>query len=110
MIPTYKGETHFSTFIGGSVSIIVIAAVVYYFITSVFTMVNRKNSNNTLSTKVIDLNTEDQDYYLDDYGFMFGISITDITGTALPLDPTLYTLEITPNFWNIQIYYKYKTN
>ena len=94
MLLTYKGESQFSTFIGGSVSIVIIVAVAYYFVTSIFTMVNRQNSNNTLSTKVIDLNTEDQDYYLEDYGFMFGISITDISGNPFPLDPTLFTLEI----------------
>ena len=76
-------------------SIVIIVAVVYYFITSIFTMINRENSNNTLSTKIINLNTDDQEYYLNDYGFMFGVSITNINGSPFQLDPTLFTLEIT---------------
>ena len=41
------------------------------------------------------MNTDDQEYYLNDYGFMFGVSITNINGSPFQLDPTLFTLEIT---------------
>ena len=58
------------------------------------TMINRTNSNNTLSTEVINLNSNDQNYYLYDYGFTFGVSITDTDGRPVPLDPTYFTLEI----------------
>ena len=57
-------------------------------------MLNRENSNNSLSTEVFDLSIEDQDYFPVDNGFAFGVGITNITGTPVELDPTYITLEI----------------
>ena len=57
-------------------------------------MINRTDSNNTLSTEVINLNTNDKNYYLFDYGFAFGVSITGTDGSPVPLDPTYFTLDI----------------
>ena len=57
-------------------------------------MVNRTNSNNSLSTEVVDLTTYDQNYYPVDYGFAFGVAFTDTSGIPITLDPTYFTLDI----------------
>ena len=64
---TYKGQSSFSTFIGGITSICILSLIAVYASFLFQTMINRQNSNNTLSTEVVDLITDDQDYYLDDY-------------------------------------------
>ena len=60
-------------------------------------MTNRQNANNSKSTAVVDLNTQDEDYYPFDYGFAFGVAITDTDGMPLVLDPTYFTLQISEN-------------
>ena len=60
---TYKGESSFSTFFGGLVSIVILSIVAAYFGYLMQIMVNRQSSNNYLSTEIVDLTTEDQDYY-----------------------------------------------
>ena len=92
---TYKGESQFSTCFGGFVSILIIGAVSVYLSLLGKTMINRETSFNTLSTEVLDLSLNSQDYYLADYGFYFGVALTDIFGKAKPLDPTLFTIEFT---------------
>ena len=60
---TYKGKSSFSTFFGGLVSIVILSIVAAYFGYLMQIMVNRQSSNNYLSTEIVDLTTEDQDYY-----------------------------------------------
>ena len=91
---TYKGNSEFSTLFGGLVSLAILSLVGVYFLFLMQTMINRSASNNTLSTEVINLNTEDQNYYLYDYGFRFGVSITDGNGSPINLDPTYFALNI----------------
>ena len=91
---TYKGNSQFSTTFGGIVSIVILSTVWVYLSLLIQKMLDRANSNNTLSTEVINLNTNDQNYYLYDYGFTFGVSITDHFSQAVPLDPTYFTLSI----------------
>ena len=57
-------------------------------------MINRTDPNNTLSTEIIDLNSDTQNYYLSDYGFFFGVSITDINGIPVHFDSSYFTLEM----------------
>ena len=57
-------------------------------------MINRQNANNSKSTEVVNLNTQDEDYYLFDYGFSFGVLITDTDGVPITLDPSYFTLQI----------------
>ena len=59
---TYKGESSFSTFLGGFISLIILAIVTAYTGVLMQTMVNRQNSNNSLSTEVINLSTDDRVY------------------------------------------------
>ena len=91
---TYKGESRFSTSFGGFISLGVLAAVGVYLSIQVQTMMDRSSSNNTLSTSVINLNIEDSNKTLVDYGFAFGVSVTDTDGIPFILDPTLFTLDI----------------
>ena len=71
-----------------------LAAVSVYLSIQVQIMMKRSSSNNTLSTSVINLNIEDSNKTLVDYGFAFGVSVTDLVGRPKSLDPTLFTLEI----------------
>ena len=91
---TYKGNSEFSTLFGGLVSLAILSLVGVYFLFLMQTMINRSASNNTLSTEVINLNTEDQNYYLYDYGFRFGVSITDGNGNPVVLDPSYFKFDI----------------
>ena len=59
---TYKGESSFSTFLGGLVSLIILVIVAVYFGFLVQVMVNRQNSNNSLSTEVVNLSIDDNMY------------------------------------------------
>ena len=73
-------------------------------------MINRESSKNTLSTEIIDLSLNSQDYYLVDYGFYFGVSLTNLLGQATPLDPTYFTLEFSQSTTeNVGNYYKFKS-
>ena len=89
---TYEGDSAFSTFVGGATSLVIFAIVFVYGIFLLQDMVNRQNSNNSKSTAVVDLITQDEDYYPTDYGFAFGITVTDAYGRPLVLDPTYFTL------------------
>ena len=60
---TYKGESSFSTFIGGFVSLVIFAVIGVYSAFLLQVMVNRGNSNNSISTEVVDLTVHDEDYY-----------------------------------------------
>ena len=103
---TYKGESSFSTFLGGFVSIIIFTIVGIYSGFLLQVMTNRQNANNSKSTAVVDLNIRDEDYYPFDYGFAFGVTITDTDGMPLVLDPTYFTLQISENtFIKINGYY-----
>ena len=57
-------------------------------------MIDREYSNNTLSTEAINLITDDQNYYLYDYGFTFGVLITDGNGSPVVLDSSYFTLNM----------------
>ena len=59
---TYKGESSFSTFLGGFVSLIILMVVAAYTGNLVQVMINRQNSNNSLSTEVVDLSTDSKLY------------------------------------------------
>ena len=61
---TYKGETTFSTFLGGSLSIAIFTLIIVYGIFLFEVMINKQNSNNSQSTEVIDLTTNDENYYI----------------------------------------------
>ena len=91
---TYKGESQFSTSFGGFISLAMLAAVSVYMTIQVQTMMSRSSANNTLSTSVINLNIEDSNKTLVNYGFAFGVSVTDTNGRPLTLDPTYFTLDI----------------
>ena len=60
---TYKGEASFSTFFGGLVSIVIFIIIGIYGSYLLQIMVNRQNSNNSLSTEVIDLSIRDENYF-----------------------------------------------
>ena len=60
---TYKGETSFSTFIGGFISLLILAIIAIYSGYLVQVIVSRQNSNNSLSTEVVDLTVKDENYY-----------------------------------------------
>ena len=59
---TYKGESSFSTFLGGFVSLIIFALIWVYSVIQFQVMINRQNSNNSKSTAVVDLLTQDEFY------------------------------------------------
>ena len=106
---TYKGESHFSTSFGGFISLGMLAAVGVYLSIQVQTMMDRSSSNNTLSTSVINLNIEDSNKTLVDYGFAFGISITNTKGRPFELDSTLFTLDISQaTTKKVNGYYKFE--
>lgn len=92
---TYKGESQFSTWFGGFVSILILWAVGVYLSILGKSMIYRESSKTSLSTEIIDLSLNSQDYYLADYGFYFGVSITNLKGQATTLDSTYFTLEFT---------------
>ena len=60
---TYKGESSFSTFLGGFTSLIILGIVWIYSIFLLQIMLNRQNSNNSKSTSVVDLVANSQPYY-----------------------------------------------
>ena len=60
---TYKGDTSFSTFLGGFVSLIIFSIICIYSVFLLQVMVNRENSNSSKSTEVVDLIVHDEDYY-----------------------------------------------
>ena len=96
---TYKGESSFSTFLGGFVSIIIFTIVGIYSGFLLQVMTNRQKANNSKSTEVVNLNIYDEDYYPFDYGFAFGVTITSAEGRPLVLDPTYFTLQISENIF-----------
>ena len=59
---TYKGESSFSTFLGGLVSFIIFTLIWVYSVIQFQVMINRQNSNNSKSTAVVDLITQDEFY------------------------------------------------
>ena len=60
---TYKGESSFSTLLGGIASLMIMAVVCVYAVFLFQIMINRENSNNSKSTEVVDLAIHDEDYY-----------------------------------------------
>ena len=60
---TYKGESSFSTLLGGLVSIVILSVVGVYFVILIQAMMNREKSNISKSTSEVDLSLEDQEYY-----------------------------------------------
>ena len=60
---TYKGESSFSTFLGGIISLIIFVVIAVYTGFLMQVMVDRQNANNSLSTEVIDLIHENEVYY-----------------------------------------------
>ena len=60
---TYKGESSFSTLLGGVASLIIMAVVWVYAFFLFQTMINRGNSNNSKSSAFVDLSVQDEDYY-----------------------------------------------
>ena len=62
---TYKGESAFSTFLGGTVSLAIFTIVSVYSVVLLQVMVNRGNSNSSKSTEVVDLIAHDESYYKD---------------------------------------------
>ena len=92
---TYKGDSQFSTSFGGLVSIFILSAVCVYLSILMQTMVNRGRSTFNISTEVMNLNSDQTRYYLyNEYGFSFGVSITDYDGVPFEIDPTYFTLSI----------------
>ena len=91
---TYKGESAFTTFVGGFASLIIFTIVGIYSVFLLQVMINRKNSNNSKSTEVVNLNISDEDYYTFDYGLAFGVLLTDVYGKPTPLDSRYFTLQI----------------
>ena len=59
---TYKGDSSFSTFLGGFVSLIIFTVIGIYSAFLIQVMMNRGDSNNSLSTEVVDLTTYDENY------------------------------------------------
>ena len=64
---TYKGESKFSTFFGGCMSLAILSVVGVYFIMLMRVMISRERSNNTKNTRVVDLTVEDENYYPTNY-------------------------------------------
>ena len=92
---TYKGESQFSTSFGGLVSIVILSTVWVYFIMLMQTMINRGNSTFNISTEIMNLNLDKTQYHLfNNYGFSFGVALTDYNGSAIEVDPTYFTLSI----------------
>ena len=60
---TYEGESSFSTFLGGLVSIIILVGVGVYSAFLLHIMYNKQDANNTKSTEVLDLTVHDKNYY-----------------------------------------------
>ena len=60
---TYKGHTSFSTLLGGIVSMCILTSISIYTIILFISMINRHNSNNSLSTEVVNFISNDEDYY-----------------------------------------------
>ena len=59
---TYKGDSSFSTFLGGFVSLIIFTVIGIYSAFLIQVMMSRGDSNNSLSTEVVDLTTYDENY------------------------------------------------
>ena len=59
---TYKGDSSFSTFLGGFISLVIFTVIGVYSAFLIQVMINRSNSNNSLSTEVVDLTLNDENY------------------------------------------------
>ena len=64
---TYKGESSFSTFLGGLVSLVIMSVITIYSGYLLKEMVNRQNSNNYISSEVVDLSVNNKNYYPADF-------------------------------------------
>ena len=60
---TYEGESSFSTFLGGLVSIIILVGVGVYSAFLLHIMYNKQDAHKTKSTEVLDLTIHDENYY-----------------------------------------------
>ena len=89
---TYKGNASYKTFIGGlySITILLLIAAYAYILTD--TMLSRKRSNVSVSSEVIDLNSDTEVHYPGLNDFYFAFAITDDHGNLYELDPTLYSI------------------
>ena len=92
---TYEGDSKFSTSFGGFVSIGILSAVWVYLYTLVITMIKRDNSTFNISTEIVNLSSDTTQYKLfNDYGFAFGVSVTNYKGKSVALDDSYFTLKI----------------
>ena len=60
---TYQKESKFSTFFGGCISLAILIIVGVYFVLLFKVMANKERSNNSVSTNIVDLSTNDQSYH-----------------------------------------------
>jgi len=61
-------------------------------------MINRADSNKSISSEFRNLNVYDSDIFPHNKGFMFGVTFTNELSVPIPLDPSYFTLEITQGF------------
>ena len=58
-------------------------------------MIERKDSTFNISTEILNLSSDSTQYKLfNDYGFSFGVSITDYEGKSVDFDKTYFNLSI----------------
>ena len=91
---TYKGNDKFTTFFGGVVSIFIMALLFVYGISLFVIMFNREDSSKSKSTEYRNLREYDHDIYPYEKGFRFTVSLTNVISQPIPLNPSLFTLEI----------------
>ena len=91
---TYKGNDKFTTFFGGVVSILIMALLFVYGVSLFIIMINRADSSKSKSTEYRNLREYDHDIYPYEKGFRFTVSLTNVISQPIPLNPSLFTLEI----------------
>lgn len=63
-------------------------------------MIERKNTNKSVSTQIYDLSEHDTLYQPYQEGFRFAIALTDYTGAAITIDETYFNLRILQSYYD----------
>ena len=59
------------------------------------TMVYRENSSFNISTEIMNLNADQTEFHLyNDYGFAFGVSLTNYNAEPIELKPEVFTMTV----------------
>jgi len=90
---TYKGKSSFTTLFGGIVSMTIMALCITYGASLFLIMINRGDSNKSVSSEFRNLNEFDQNIFPYQEGLKIAIAFTNGFAQPITIDPSYFTLQ-----------------